>query len=54
VVIAPPPARAHHAGPAGTSLGAGDVAYIEIAQLKKTVEQLDQPVGDGVIEDGAA
>ena len=38
----------------GHDASAGDVACIEIALLKSTVVQLDQPVGDRVIEDGAA
>jgi hypothetical protein len=38
----------------GHDPSAGDVACIEIAMLKKTVVQLDQPVGDRVIVDGAA
>jgi hypothetical protein len=38
----------------GHDASAGDVACIEIAQLKTTVVQLDQPVGDRVIVDGAA
>jgi len=38
----------------GHDPSAGDVACIEIAQLKSTVVQLDQPVGDRAIVDGAA
>jgi hypothetical protein len=38
----------------GHDPSAGDVACIEIAQLKSTVVQLDQALGDRVIEDGAA
>jgi hypothetical protein len=38
----------------GHDASAGDVACIEIALLKKVVVQLEEPVGDRLIEDGAA
>jgi hypothetical protein len=38
----------------GHDASAGDVACIEIALLKKVVVQLDEPVGDREIVDGAA
>jgi hypothetical protein len=38
----------------GHDASAGDVACIEIALLKKVVVQLDEPVGDRRIVDGAA
>jgi hypothetical protein len=38
----------------GHDAGAGNVACIEIALLKKVVVQLDEPVGDRRIVDGAA
>jgi hypothetical protein len=38
----------------GHDASAGDVACIEIALLKKVVVQLDEPVGDRRVVDGAA
>ena len=38
----------------GHDASAGDVACIEIALIKKVVVQLDEPVGDRRVDDGAA